>query len=147
MNDYTYIEKRDVPLCDFCCREEAVYFYPSSADPIKQTVQHKDGIIHIEERDTRWGACQTCSAIVDQKNPMKLASHVMEAMAGLSPVPVQYLLVSLVSLYQSLLPNLQTKQLIPSGEGGGDMIAHGSEDFVKEIKKRRDELNEQRTEK
>ena len=145
MDGYSYVEKRDVPLCDFCCANDAVFAYLATDKLPAITVPHKDGIAVIQEGDLGWGACAGCSPLVDKKNPHDLAVFVAERMPTKTEVPRHLLVMSLEAIYLNVLPMLRDKQPAHKMKGGA-VIAHGDEEFIKDVKEWRDELNAARGE-
>lgn len=136
---HKYIEERSTPLCDFCCQNEATFYYPSSASPIRDEITRADGqVIVIEEGDSGWGACNDCAPFVDSKDIPSLVQHVVTIGKATLSLPPFIASLLLRSLYERVIPNLREKE--PVKCGGGHFYAEGSPEFVDIIREQRKKM-------
>ena len=108
MARHTHITRRDVPLCDFCCREGVTTRFPCSTTI---TMVAADGSVSTSDDD--WAACEACAPLVAAGDPKRLAEWVLGRAVGpgvevLRSVPSLRVdvLASLVDMYSRLLPTL-----------------------------------------
>jgi len=143
MTNHKYVERRETPLCDFCCSAEAVFLFESDADPMCEIIPYKGNLVHLSEGGSGWGACNDCANMVEFGDPADLARFVVDRMPPL-PGPRGFSIFMLTNFYTGVLPGLKPKIPAPKVEGGHVTYAAGSEEFIEDVRKWRGELNARR---